>query len=293
MNSLWEDFKYHLSKGTRLNQVMLINVIAFVLILFLHLGFNIAQGVNATGFGSAADLLSLHTDLHYILTHPWILITHMFTHVAVMHILWNMLMLYWFGNIVGDLLGDKVIWPIYLTSGLVGALTIIFFSRAFHYPSSEVIAYGASAAVMGFVLAAAITAPDYIMRLLLIGEVRLKFVALAVILIDLVGLAENSNTGGHLGHIGGAVGGALYIWFIKQGFSLPQWIKKREPTKVIPIRRSVSTIAKEVNKEISPKPHASTQKPQAEVDRILDKIRAKGINSLTPEEKKTLEEASL
>lgn len=290
MGSLWDDFKYNLSKGTRLNQVMLINVTAFVLILFIHLGFNITQGVNATGFGSATDLLSLHSDPHYILTHPWILITHMFTHITVMHILWNMLMLYWFGNIVGDLLGDSSIWPVYLISGLMGAFTIIFFSRVFHYPSADVIAYGASAAVMGFVLAATTIAPDYIMHLLLIGEVRLKFVALFVILIDLVGLANNSNTGGHIGHLGGALGGFLYIVIRRQGWSLPQWPKKKQPTKIIPIRRTVSTTTT-VKKETTTRTLTTTIKPQSEIDRILDKISAKGINSLTPEEKNTLEEA--
>jgi membrane associated rhomboid family serine protease len=289
-SSIWEDFKYQISRGTRLNQVILINVTAFVLILLVRVGFNMTQGVNATGFGSATDLLSLHTNLKYILSHPWILITHMFVHITVMHILWNMLMLYWFGNIVGDLLGDRMIWSVYLTSGLMGALTIIFFSRVFNYPSGEVIAYGASAAVMGFILVATIIAPDYILHLLLIGEVRLKFVALVVILIDLVGLAENNNTGGHIGHLGGAAGGALFVWFIRQGWTLPTWNKKKEPAKVIPIRRAVATPSPVKKVPVSGVSNTIT-KPQSEIDRILDKISAKGINSLTQEEKKTLEDA--
>lgn len=289
-SSLWDDFKYQISRGTRLNQVILINVTAFVLILLVRLGFNMSQGVNATGFGSATDLLSLHTNLKYILSHPWILLTHMFMHITIMHILWNMLMLYWFGNIVGDLLGDRMIWSVYLTSGFMGALTIIFFSRVFNYPSGEVIAYGASAAVMGFILAATIVAPDYILNLLLIGEVRLKFVALVVILIDLVGLAENNNTGGHIGHLGGAAGGALFIWFIRQGWTFPKLTRKKEPTKIIPMRRTVVT-STPVKKSTSASGIDSTIQPQSEIDRILDKISAKGIQSLTPEEKKTLEDA--
>lgn len=292
--SIWDDIKYQFNKGTRLNQIILINGITFVVLLFVRIGFNMTQGVGSMGFHSFTESLALHTDASYLLRHPWVVITHMFMHLGFWHIFWNMIMLVWFGNIVGDLIGDRYIWSIYFFSGLTGALSIFIFSRAFHYPSAEVLAYGASAAVMGFVLAATILAPDYIMHLLLIGAVRLKYVALGVILLDLAGLAENTNTGGHIGHLGGAFGGALFIWALRsESFSIfwSSLIEKKtqEKGKIITMDPTVKTTT---TSSPSHKKTSSTTLSThlEEVDKILDKIRNEGIQSLTPAEKKILDD---
>ncbi|MEP7268389.1 MAG: rhomboid family intramembrane serine protease [Saprospiraceae bacterium] len=298
MNSLWEDFKYNIAKGTRLNQVLLINVSVFIVILFARIILNIADGGNPEAFNLLTKWLSLNTDLSFLIGHPWILITHMFTHIGLWHLLWNMLMLYWFGNIVGDLLGDQYIWRTYLTGGLSGAFLIIFFSRIFHYPSDIVMAYGASAAVMGFILAATVIAPDYLMHLLIIGSVKLKYVALVVIVIDLVGIAEQSNTGGHLGHMGGALGGILMIWWIRQGIELfPGKNTNTEVRgKIIPIKKSIKALSETRGNTNDTSQEVQKLNPgqqnQEEIDRILDKISAKGINSLTEEERGILDKSS-
>lgn len=291
-DSIWQDVKYQLSRGTRLNQLMLVNVIVFIVVLFVRIGFNIAYGTSQNGFFSFTEMLSFHSDTLYLLKHPWILVTHMFLHVGVWHLIWNMLMLYWFGNIVGDLIGNKAILPLYLFSGFVGALAIYIFSRLFAYPSAAVVAYGASAAVMGFILAATIIAPDYLMHLLLLGPVKLKYIAMVVVLLDLIGLAENSNTGGHIGHLGGALGGVLFIWWLRNGYSLPDWNFKKSPAKIIPMRKSVRvTSAKGSDQNAAPGKTNEVPLKANEIDRILDKIRDKGIGSLTTEERNTLDQA--
>lgn len=296
--SIWQDIKYQLSRGTRLNQLMLINVIVFLIVLFLRIGFNIATGAGNPGYLSITELLSFHSDTGYLLRHPWILITHMFLHIGVWHLIWNMLMLYWFGNIVGDLIGNKAILPLYLFAGIIGVTAIYLFSLLFSYPSEAVVAYGASAAVMGFVLAATIIAPDYLMHLLLLGPVKLKYIALVVILLDIIGLAENTNTGGHIGHLGGALGGVFFIWWLRNGYSLPEWNFKKRPTKIIPIRKPVSA-ASVSQRESTHKTKSGNTSIQTnpmdkehEIDRILDKIRTRGIDSLTQEERNTLDRAS-
>ncbi len=298
-DSIWQDIKNQLSRGTRLNQLMLINVIVFIVVLFVRIGFNIAYGAGHSSFFSFTEMLSFHSDTLYLLKHPWILVTHMFLHVGVWHLIWNMLMLYWFGNIVGDLIGNKAILPLYLFSGFVGALAIYIFSRLFAYPSAAVVAYGASAAVMGFILAATIIAPDYLMHLLLLGPVKLKYIAMVVVLLDLVGLAENSNTGGHIGHLGGALGGVLFIWWLRNGYSLPDWNFKRSPARIIPMRKTVRVTSDKTSEpktqtgQSSASGGKSVETPftENEIDRILDKIRVKGIGSLTSEERKTLDQA--
>ena len=135
--SIWQDLKYQFSKGTRLNQIILINGISFVLLLMVRIGFNMTQGTGAPGFSAITDSLALHTDPSYLLRHPWVIVTHLFMHLGFWHIFWNMMMLFWFGNIVGDLLGDRHIWPLYLFAGFIGALTIFIFSRAFQSRSFD------------------------------------------------------------------------------------------------------------------------------------------------------------
>jgi membrane associated rhomboid family serine protease len=296
MDSLWDDFKYNISKSTRLNQIILINVSVFIILLLARIILNIADGGNQAAFANLSRLLSLNTDLAYLIRHPWILISHMFTHIGIWHLIWNMVSLYWFGNIVGDLLGDKFIWRVYLFSGLAGALVIILFSTLFHFPSDIVIAHGASAAVMGFVLAAAVIAPDYLLHLMIIGSVRLKYVALVVILIDLAGIADGANTGGHIGHLGGAIGGALFIWLLRNGISLmPEKREKSTETKIIPMRKAIPATGKQQNSDKGqglPKDKTSILSKQEKIDLILDKIRAKGINSLTKEEKELLDRSN-
>lgn len=291
-DSIWQDIKHQLSRGTRLNQLMLVNVIVFIVVLFVRIGFNIAYGTSQSGFFSFTEMLSFHSDTLYLLKHPWILVTHMFLHVGAWHLIWNMLMFYWFGNIVGDLIGNKAILPLYLFSGFVGALAIYIFSRLLAYPSAAVVAYGASAAVMGFILAATIIAPDYLMHLLLLGPVKLKYIAMVVVLLDLVGLAENNNTGGHIGHLGGALGGVLFIWWLRNGYSLPDWNYKKSSGKIIPMRKSVRvTSSKAADQKSAVGKTNEVPLKESEIDRILDKIRDKGIGSLTTEERNTLDRA--
>lgn len=292
MDSLWEDFKYNLAKSTRLNQIILINVSIFIILLLARIILNIADGGNQAAFAQLTDWLSLHSDMTFLLKHPWILVSHMFTHIGIWHLIWNMLSLYWFGNIVGDLLGDKYIWRIYLFSGLFGAFIILLFSWIFQFPASHIVAYGASAAVMGFVVAAAVIAPDYLFHLMIIGEVRLKYVALVILLIDLAGIAEQSNTGGHLGHLGGAIGGAVFIWLLRSGIEWPEYQSRKEKPepKIIPISESINKRSK-VTAD-SGKASSSSISKQEEIDRILDKISAKGMNSLTKEEKELLDSTS-
>ncbi len=287
--SIWDDFKYNLTKSTRLNQIILINVSVFVVVLILHIVLNIVQGMDGNGWGYLTNALSLHTNLTYLFTHPWIILTHMFLHLGIWHLLWNMLTFYWFGNIVGDLLGDRKVWPIYLVSGLTGMVLILFFANVFQYPAADYTALGASAAVMGFIAAATMIAPDYLFHLVLIGEVRLKYVAFFIFLIDLLGIANSSNTGGHLGHLGGALGGVLYILFIRRGWSIDDWMpNKKSRAKVIPLKKvSAENSAREKSKSKSENPKVNLS--QSEIDRILDKINMKGFNSLTQEEKNTLD----
>jgi membrane associated rhomboid family serine protease len=292
--TIWEDFKYNITKGARLHQILLINLSVFVVILMARIILRMTGESSGVAFQQLIDWLALSADPGYIIRHPWILVSHMFLHIGVWHLIWNLLTLYWFGNMVGDLLGDARIWPLYLFSGACGAGIILFFTIVFQWPAAQIQAYGASAAVMGFVAGAAFIAPDYIMHLFIIGPVRLKYIALFVLLLDLVGIAENNNSGGHLGHLGGAIGGVLFILGLRNGWF--EWMSRpapKEKGKIIPIKKSIKSLAEGNTDRGYNTSERSSGLPsnQQEVDRILDKIRAKGLQSLTKEEKEILDQA--
>jgi hypothetical protein len=213
-----------------------------------------------------------------------------------------MLFLYWFGRIVGDMIGDRRIIPLYLMSGFFGAVVYLLASSMLESSG----ALGASAAVMGFVIAAGMLAPEYTMRLLLIGDVRLKYIVAVVILIDLFAIGELSNVGGHLAHLGGVMFGAVYISMLRRGSDLSEplnqvfdWLQNlvsRHRSPVPTRSRSKSTVF--VRHKSAAQPQArSTDKPamkdhQERLDSILEKIKEQGYENLSPEDKEFLFRAS-
>jgi hypothetical protein len=222
----------------------------------------------------------------------------MFTHEGFWHIFWNMLLLFWFGRIVGDLLGDKRILPLYIVSGLFGALIYLFWDQFLPGGSNGIaIAYGASGAVMAFIFTAATLSPDYMMRLILLGNVRLKYIALGLLFLDLI-VSGSSNKGGFIVHLAGAVFGVLYITLLRRGVDLTGWFKVPEFSTRKKIQKTNRNKFKVVHKQNSPRSSNRKQKPENtfnkadELDRILDKINAKGFDKLSEEEKDFLSKAS-
>ena len=202
-----------------------------------------------------------------------------------------MLMLYWFGRIVGDLIGDRKILPLYIIGGLAGGIFYLMWEQ---FAGAGGYALGASGAVMCFVLAGAFLAPDYYMRLMLIGPVKLKYVAVGILLIDLL-FNSTSNPGGTSAHLGGAIMGGAYVAMLQRGTDLTE-----------SLQRLFSWQAARKNKERSKAPmtvvynrkrperstEVRTEDDQERIDAILDKINASGYDSLSREEKAFLYEAS-
>ena len=122
--SILNDIRYQYQSGNTITRLIIVNVAVFLaimvfkLVLILMDGFNQEQGI----FDTTIQYLFLSDDLVWDAKHPWTLLTHMFTHVGFFHMLFNMMILYWFGRIAGDLLGDHRMLPLYLYSGLAGAL---------------------------------------------------------------------------------------------------------------------------------------------------------------------------
>ncbi len=287
LDSIIDDIKSQFRYGNKIVQIILIN-------FFIFLGIIIVRAFSPASSGFFKEFLTwiaLPSGFLSATQKPWTVVTHMFVHQGLWHIGWNMLMLYWFGKIVGDLIGDKKIVPLYIAGGLFGAVLFLFCAPLL---SASGIAYGASAAVMAFVVAAGFLAPDYNMRLILLGDIKLKWIASALVLIDLVMLSEANNPGGRIAHLGGAVFGGLYIYMLQQGTDLLA-ILSNPSTKASrkQKRKTKMKVVHNVQNEKSSKQKSTRSEDlQSEVDRILDKINASGYDSLSAEDKEVLFRAS-
>jgi membrane associated rhomboid family serine protease len=294
--SLKEDIKYTMKFGNMINKVIIVNACVWLILLLLKIVLNTTGGGNSAIYQGILELLMIGKEPLHDLIHPWVWITHMFTHERFFHLLWNMLFLFWFGKITGDLIGDRRMLPLYLLGGIAGA--IVFFLSANAFPSIVgSYALGASAAVTGIVFVGATLSPDYIVRLFLIGNVQIKWIALAMIIFDLIGLANMDNSGGHLAHLGGAAFGYLYAVRLRQGVDMTQpiiqWWDGLNSLFKAKQRRSNSNLHVRFKNEDQ---HGSKQPPskpyQEKLDEILDKIKQSGYENLNEEEKEFLFQAS-
>ncbi|MDO4461358.1 MAG: rhomboid family intramembrane serine protease [Bacteroidia bacterium] len=214
-----------------------------------------------------------------LLTRPWTIVTYMFTHYDFVHIIFNLIALYWFGKLMSALVGEHLILRTYLIGGIAGAIAYFIAPLALVPLHSHML--GASAAVMAIILCVSVMYPRYTIRLVLIGEVKLGWVAAAYVLIDILSIPGLSNVGGHIAHLGGAVAGIILALIWKnRGIptsGLSKWFRRRH-LKIV--RGGMADADMEWNRK--------KVERIAEIDRILDKIKASGYDSLTEEERQAL-----
>ncbi len=285
MNSPLKNLRSQVRISDTLQRLLIINIGLFLVLrivnaisrLFLAPIFE---------FVDVADVLSIPASLSLFITKPWTIITYMFFHWEISHILFNMLWLYWMGRIFQEYLGNKKLLNTYLIGGLSGA---IFFIAAYNlfplFSGSLPSAYalGASASVLAITVAAATLVPDYKINLLFFGAVSLKWIALASILLDLVNVS-GSNAGGHIAHLGGALYGFIYIKRLQKGQDLTAWLTNFFDRFFSGSRMKVAHKKKKMDEEFI----LDKKAKQERMDEILDKISKSGYGSLTQEEKNFL-----
>ena len=295
-NKIMDEIKLSFKGGSYLTKLIYINLGVFI---FLGLNFVL---VRFTGGSSASPFylgnwLVLPSYLPELIIKPWTVITYMFVHEVIypggfMHILFNLLVLYWFGRIFLMYLDQKKLLSIYLLGGISGALLYIAAYNFIPAFSEEVMVSnnrGASAAVMAIVFAISFYRPDFEVYLLFLGRVKLKYIALGYIIIDLISMA-GSNAGGHIAHLGGALYGYYFITQYKKGKTVMRWFdrlldglftifKPRKRKMNINYRRPPSDDL-EYNRQKVAK--------QEEINVILDKISKHGYESLSKREKEIL-----
>ena len=289
--SIYDEIKGSFKSGSTLTKLIYINLAVFLAVKIVSVFFFLASSSQTF---SLVNWLAVPADLTNLLHRPWTIVTYMFLHEGFLHILFNMLWLYWFGQIFLSYFDDKKLLSVYLVGGLAGAALYILAFNVF--PVFEQItpisfALGASASVIAIVIATSVYAPNHKINLMFFGPVALKYIALVTILIDVLSIAS-SNAGGHIAHLGGALFGYLYISQLKRGKNMTKGFDhfmdkifslfKPRPKIKVTYKRPMTDMERDIeyNKAQAAK--------QEDIDKILDKIAKSGYSSLTKKEKEIL-----
>lgn len=222
----------------------------------------------------------------------------MFVHEGFFHIIFNMLWLYWFGEIFVLYLGDKKILPLYLLGGFCGAIFyVVSFNLipVFKANVDSAVLIGASASVLAIVFGAVALNPSHQVRLILLGNVQIKYIALFMLLIDVISIPRG-NAGGYIAHLGGAFCGWLFIRALRNGIDVALPITK--VTKAVsapfedkkPTKKLVSPRVQHIQEFTTKYSISAKESPgeQEQLDSILDQISRSGYDSLSESDKKFL-----
>lgn len=285
MNMLQEIKQSLRSANNPVKQLILVNVAVFLLVGLLNL-LVLISGTESSPMHKFMLYLMLPASLPVFITQPWSLFTYLFLHDNFFHILFNMLWLYWLGGLLLEYLGKRKFREAFYGGGIFGGLMYILMYNiipAFQMQIPATYALGASAGILAVVVATATLLPDYSVQLLFFGNVKLKWIALASVILDLISI-PNGNAGGHIAHLGGALFGFFYIRYLyKYGGHLI-------PDRIVHLFKRKENIRIHYNS--GSKPNPVNQPSQSDIDSILDKISKSGYDSLTKKEKETLFKAS-
>ena len=285
--NIWNEIKESFKEGSALTRLIYINLVVFLAVRMVNVFYFLA----GTPF-PFLDWLALPADMATLVSRPWTLITYMFLHFDFLHILFNLLWLYWMGQIFLSYFDQGKLITIYLLGGITGG---IFYVAGFNFfpVFTQIVTdsrlLGASASVIAIVTALAVYVPNHTLHLLFIGPVRMKYIALFSILMYVISISS-SNAGGNLAHLGGAFWGMIYILQLRKG---------------IDVGKGVNRLFSGINKVFKPQPKVKVtyrkpkpaddleynrQKNQDKIrmNQILDKISKSGYDSLSKEEKEIL-----
>lgn len=298
-NSFLEDFKNAWDKPNNAPaQLIIINVVVFVALAIIRL---ISMISGAEGFFRVIySQFSIPPAFGDFILRPWTIITYAFAHdlSGIFHILFNMLIFYWFSRLILEFIGNKKVISIYVLGALAGGIAylMVYNFIPFYQDNSPSGMVGASAAVYAIVVAAAVFMPNYTFFLLFLGPVKIKYIAAFYVVVSLLG-STGGNAGGNVAHLGGALVGWLYISQLKSGHDIGSWV-----ISFIDWMKSFFTSSPKIKVTHRGEPKRKTSRyrksgpvpktEQDEIDAILDKISQSGYDSLTKDEKQKLFNAS-
>ncbi len=293
MADIIDNLKHKFKTGNVITRLLFINTLVFValkVVMVIFTLFNI-HAVDPVTF------LGVPSHVPLLLGRIWTPLTYMFLHEGFLHLLFNMLWLYWFGQIFLQYFSGRTLGSLYLLGGLAGALfyVVAFNTIPYYTGMDRGWMIGASAAVMAIVMGAAFYRPEVQMNLLFLGPIKIVYIAIFAFAIDFLSLGSTTNPGGHVAHIGGALLGYLFAMQYKRGRDVTHWMSRLIDGLVglfKPRRKGPKMKVKHSRNETDWEYNRRKQDEQAVIDAILDKLKQSGYGSLSSDEKKKLFDAS-
>lgn len=286
--------------GNSLILLLAIITIVFCIFKFIYVVFHLG-GLNVSAYRPLVfDWFALPADPEKIMYRPWTILTYMFMHDRVFHLLGNLLWLWAFGYILQDLAGNRKLIPIFLYGGFAGALVFVLSYNIFPRLVEEMpvtTLEGASAGVMAVAIATTALAPDYRIFPMINGGIPLWVLTIIFVIIDFASI-PGTNGGGHIAHLAGAAMGFIIVMRLRKGSDWTTWINTFfdwVQNLFNPEKKSWKKTAKKdlyYNARGTQPFKKIPNITQRRVDEILDKINQQGYRFLTEEEKDILKRAA-
>ena len=281
-----DEIKLSFKNGTYLTKLIYINIAIWVIVRLVFVGYSLSGSDGSLMLG----WLALPASFELFISRPWTIFTYMFLHFELLHILFNVLWLYWFGKIFLEYHNQQKLLSLYILGGLSGGLAFMMaynWLPVFHERIINSQLLGASASVIAIVIAIAVYVPNHLIHLAFIGPVKIKWIAFVSVLLYVISLSGD-NAGGNFAHLGGAVWGWIYMSQLMAGRNITgrfdrvtdtffSWFRRRRKLKI---------------KYNSPNPDYDYNRKkvsqQNDINQVLDKIGKSGYDSLTFEEREIL-----
>lgn len=281
---IFDDIKHTFKEGSALTRLIYINLGVFLLVKILGVVFYLA---NQPFF--LINWLSVPSTFSALLSKPWTLITYMFFHVGFIHILFNVLGLYWFGKLFLYHFEGSKLTSVYLLGGISGGLLYVLAYNFFPiFQGVNGLLLGASGAIIAILVAVSVYDPNREIYLFFIGKFPLKYVAAFYVLLSVIGISS-SNPGGNIAHLGGALWGWFYIIQLRKGKDMGdgfiQFLNKI--ANAFNPKSNMKVTFKQPPRD-DHEYNKMKHEQQEEINKILEKIAKKGYDSLSKSEKELL-----
>jgi membrane associated rhomboid family serine protease len=266
------EIKQQYKSGEVPQKLIFINILVFILCTFL---FSFASNQY-----QYPHWLALSSNYKDALWFPWTLITYGFLHSEPIHLIFNLIFLYYISILFYTFFNTRQFLTVYFLGSFFAGLIFVAYGYFFNYDNLIV---GASASIMAIFIAVASYAPNYSLRLPLIGHVKIWHLAILYLFFDITQLLSE-NTGGHIAHLSGSIVGFAFSMLMKNGIDI---------SAVFTFKKKKNTTFKKVYKNKPAKKYQSIRVSdvnftQRQIDEILEKISKSGYDSLTKEEKEFL-----
>ena len=265
--TILRDIQDHIKQTDILEKLIYINVALYIVTLF------------ATDF--MPTWFALPTSLAAFANKPWTLISYAFIHKEFFHILSNLIVLYYIGNLFLNFFSKKKLLIYYILGGMAGGISFLLFyfvQNKTGYPLG-----GASAAVSAILVGLTVKVPHYSLRLRFIGSVELWVLTAIWIGLSVITTA-GVNPGGGVAHLGGAIIGYLLTAYFREGAIFENLFSNSFKNKKTPFKDVYTNPKAPKTKQ----GYSTKKQNQRKIDAILDKISKSGYEALTKEEKEFL-----